>query len=357
MTIYYVSICRSNRIFLGSHSNFSLLITFRIHIFAVFYLQPHQIVMKSFTPNEIDPRELHKILLSSVAPRPIALVGTADTKGNANLSPYSFFNAFSSNPPVVAFGPAHRATDGTKKDTYSNLMATGECTISAVTHSMVEQSNLSSCVYPSDVDEFAKAGFTKRPSQDVKPPSVMESPFAMECRMIQMINLAPHIKGSGNLAICQVVRLHVSGSIFKGDVIDPHKIDLVGRMGLAWYVRASGDAVFELAQPRVNGIGIDALPDHIRKSQILTGNDLAKLAGVEKKPQLNPSFTKFDAAMQAEDFSLELKSGNPYGALYTVLSGTPPPPEKLQEKLHKVAQGFLAQGKIEEAWQTLLLPL
>ncbi len=313
--------------------------------------------MKSFTPSEISPRELHKILLSGVAPRPIALVGTADPRGNVNLSPYSFFNAFSSNPPVVAFGPAHRATDGTAKDTYTNLMATGECTISAVTHSMVEQSNLSSCMYPPDVDEFAKAGFTKRPSQDVKPPSVMESPFAMECRLVQMINLAPEIKTSGNMAICRVVRLHVSGSIFNGDVIDPHKIDLVGRMGLSWYVRASGKAVFELPQPHVNGIGIDGLPDHIRKSPILTGNNLAKLAGVERKPARNHDFIKFDASMQAEDFSLELNSGNPYGALYALLTGTPPPPEKLQEKLHKVAQVFLAQDKIEEAWQTLMLPL
>ncbi|MBD1209162.1 MAG: flavin reductase family protein [Ignavibacteria bacterium] len=313
--------------------------------------------MKSFTPSEISPRELHKIFLSGVAPRPIALVGTVDARGNANLSPFSFFNAFSSNPPVVAFGPSHRATDGTLKDTYTNLMTTGECTISSVTHSMVEQSNLSSCTYPPGVDEFAKAGFTKRKSVEVKPPSVMESPFVMECRLVQMIDLAPEVNGSGNMAICRVVRFHLSGSIFSGDVIDPHKIDLVGRMGLAWYCRASGDAVFELVQPRVNGLGIDALPDHIRKSPILTGNDLAKLAGVEKKPARNTEFTKFDNTMQAEDFSLELNSGNAFGALYALLTGVPPPPEKLQEKLHKVAQVFLAHGKIEEAWQTLLLPL
>lgn len=313
--------------------------------------------MKSFTPKDLSPRDFHKILLSGVAPRPIALVGTVDVRGNANLSPYSFFNAFSSNPPVVAFGPAHRATDGTVKDTYANLMTTGECTISAVTHSMVEQSNLSSCLYAPGVDEFAKAGFTKRKSESIKPPSVMESPFAMECRLVQMIDLAPEISGSGNMAICRVLRLHVSGSIFSGENIDPHKIDLVGRMGLSWYSRASGEAVFELPQPRVNGIGIDALPDHIRKSPILTGNDLAKLAGVEKKPALNTEFVKFDADMQAEDFSLELNSGNAFGALYALLNGAPPPPEKLREKLHKVAQVFLAHGKIDDAWQTLLLPL
>ncbi|MCS6808320.1 MAG: flavin reductase family protein [Bacteroidota bacterium] len=313
--------------------------------------------MRSFAPSELAPRELHRILLSCVAPRPIALVGTVDRNGNANLSPYSFFNAFSSNPPVVAFGPARRAKDGMLKDTYNNLMATQECTISVVTYSMVEQSNLSSCIYPPDIDEFDKAGFTKRLSVDVAPPSVAESPCSMECRLVQMIHLAPEAKVSGNLAICRVVRFHISDAIFSGTVIDPNKIDLVGRMGLSWYVRASGSALFEVPQPEVNGIGIDALPEHIRKSQILTGNDLAKLASVEKKPARNPDFVKFDSTMQAEDFMLELKSGNPYKALYALLSGAPPPPEKLQEKLHKIAQSFLAQGKIEEAWQTLLLPL
>jgi flavin reductase (DIM6/NTAB) family NADH-FMN oxidoreductase RutF len=313
--------------------------------------------MKSFTPNDISPRELHKILLSGVAPRPIALIGTVDRNGNANLSPYSFFNAFSSNPPVVAIGPAHRASDGTMKDTYANIMATGECTISAVTYAMVEQSNLSSCSYPPHIDEFAKAGFTKRPSEDVKAPSVLESPFALECRLTQMIDLAPEVKGSGNLAICRVVRVHVSGSIFNGDAIDPHKIDLVGRMGLSWYVRASGAAIFEVPQPRANGIGMDSLPESIRKSQILTGNDLAKLAGVEQIPERDVNFTRFPADMQAEDFTLEINSGNPQGALYALLSGAPPPPDQLQEKLHRVARAFLAQGRVQQAWQVLLLPV
>jgi flavin reductase (DIM6/NTAB) family NADH-FMN oxidoreductase RutF len=309
--------------------------------------------MKTFTPSDLSPRELHKILLSGVAPRPIALVGTTDNDGNANLSPFSFFNAFSSNPPVIAFGPAHRATDGTAKDTYSNLLTTGECTISVVTHAMVEQANLSSCLYPRGVDEFVKAGFGKRKSLDIKPPSVFESPLTMECKLVQMIDLAPEIKGSGNLAICRVIRFHLSNSIFTGENIDPQRIDLVGRMGLSWYVRASGDSVFELPQPKVNGIGMDALPDHIRKSPILTGNDLAKLAGVEHLPSRDLNFSHFDKQMQAEDFSLELNSGNARGALYALLNGA----QQRPESLHKVAQVFLAQHHVDDAWQVLLLPL
>lgn len=314
--------------------------------------------MKTFTPSEISPRELHKILLSGVAPRPIALVGTLDRDGRPNLSPFSFFNAFGSNPPVVALGPGHRATDGTAKDTYSNLMATGECTISVVTFGMVEQANLSSCVYPSGVDEFLKAGFTKRKSIDVKAPSVNESPFSMECKLVQMIRLAPEVQGSGNMAICRVVRFHLSNSIFDGESIDPQRMDLVGRMGLSWYTRASGDAVFELPQPKISGMGIDALPDHIRKSPILTGNDLARLASVESLPKRDRTFPAYDHhAQQAEDFSLELNSGNALGALYALLHGAQQHPEKLQERIHKVAQLLLQQQRLNEAWQVLLLPL
>lgn len=314
--------------------------------------------MKTFAPSDLSPRELHKILLSGVAPRPIALVGTLDRDGKANLSPFSFFNAFGSNPPVIAIGPGHRATDGSEKDTYSNLMATGECTISVVTFGMVEQTNLSSCVYPHGVDEFVKAGFTKRKSVDVKPPSVNESPFSMECKLVQMINLAPEAAASGNMAICRVVRFHLSNSIFDGDTIDPHRMDVVGRMGASWYTRANGDSLFELPQPREVGMGIDALPEHIRKSPILTGNDLAKLAGVEKMPPRDRSFPAYDNhAQQAEDFSLELNSGNALGALYALLHGAQQRPEKLQERLHKVAQLFLVQNNIVAAWQVLLLPL
>ncbi len=313
--------------------------------------------MKTIKPGEISQPEFHKLLLSGVAPRPIALVSTIDKKnGVVNLSPFSFFNAFSSNPPIVAVGPAHRATDGTSKDTYTNLLETGECTINAVTYSMVEQSNLSSCNYPSDVDEFIKSGFTKRPSTDVKPPGVAESPFIMECRLLQMIDLAPDVAGSGNMALCKVVRLHVTHSVFDGNVIDPHKIDLVGRMGLSWYARASGNAVFELPQPRWNGIGFDALPESIRSSTILTGNDLAKLASVKQFSKRDIDFPPPDECGEAEDFPIEFNTGNAFGALHALLKAPNNNQILFRENLHKIAQLFLKQGNIEAAWQVLMIP-
>jgi flavin reductase (DIM6/NTAB) family NADH-FMN oxidoreductase RutF len=312
--------------------------------------------MKTFKPGEVSPQEFHKILLSGVAPRPIALISTIDANGAVNLSPYSFFNAFSSNPPVVAVGPAHRGTDGTTKDTYTNLLDTGECVINAVTYSMVEQSNLSSCNFPHEVDEFVKSGFTKRASTFVKPPAVAESPFCMECKLIQMIDLGPDVKGSGNIALCSVELVHVTHSVFTGNVIDSHKMDLVGRMGLAWYARASGEAVFELPQPRWNGIGFDQLPEHIRLSTILTGNDLAKLAGVKELPKRDANFPAPEDCADAEDFKVEFNAGNPAGALHALLERPQTNQVLFRENLHKVAQLFLTQGNIEAAWQTLLLP-
>lgn len=312
--------------------------------------------MKTFIPGEISHPELHKILLSGIAPRPIALVASINAQGIVNLSPFSFFNAFSSNPPIVAIGPAHRATDGSSKDTYSNLLETGECTINAVTYTLVGQSNISSCNYPADVDEFEKSGLSKRESLKVRVPGVSESPFIMECRLIQMIDLAPEIHGSGNMALCKVECIHVSHSVFDGNVIDPQKMDLVGRMGLSWYARASGSSVFALPQPRWNGIGFDALPEPIRTSTILTGNDLAQLAGVRSMPTRQQRFPPPDECGDAEDFTIEYNTGNAFGALHALLRQPHHNQVLFRENLHKVAQLFLRQGKIEEAWQVLLLP-
>jgi flavin reductase (DIM6/NTAB) family NADH-FMN oxidoreductase RutF len=313
--------------------------------------------MRTFTPNDIPLKDVHHILLSGVAPRPIALVGTISNDGIVNLSPFSFFNAFSSNPPVVAFGPSHRATDGAAKDTYTNLVETKVCTISAVTFAMVQQTNLSSATYPPDVDEFVKAGFTRRPSLNIAPPSVAESPFSMECELLQMIDLAPEQQGGGNLAICKVVRFHVSSSIFEGNHISPQRFDLVGRMGMSWYTRASGDSLFPLPQPQWQGIGFDALPPHIRHSTILTGNDLAKLAGVKEIPKRDLNFPKFDRIMHPEDFTMEIHTGDAFAALYTLLNAPQKNYEKLRENLHKVAQLLLEQNHIDDAWQVLLLPV
>jgi flavin reductase (DIM6/NTAB) family NADH-FMN oxidoreductase RutF len=323
--------------------------------------------MKTFRPGEIPPPEIHRVLLSGVAPRPIALVSTTDKRGVVNLSPYSFFNAFSSNPPIVAIGPAHRATDGTAKDTYTNLLETGECTINAVTYPMVEQASLSSCNYPAEVDEFAKSGFTKRTSTHVTPPGVAESPFIMECTLLKMMNLAefaatpavavPAVTPpNGNMAICRVELIHVAHSVFTGNAIDPQKMDLVGRMGLAWYTRAHGTAVFELPQPKWNGIGFDALPEHIRQSTVLTGNDLARLAGVKEMPKRNAEFPPPDDCADAEDFHVEFNAGSPFGALQVLLRSLNTNPILFRENLHKIAQLFLKQGDIEAAWQTLHIP-
>lgn len=236
----------------------------------------------------IDPREhpvpfVHRTLLSGVAPRPIALVSTVDGEGRHNLSPFSFYNAFGANPPVIVVSPSYRGKDGTAKHTFENIRDTGEFTVSAVSYSMVEQISLASSDYDRGVDEFEKAGFTKLPMDVVAPPGVAESPFVMECRLLQHVDTGGN-PGSGNLMIAEVLRFHVRDSAFEGERIDPRRLDLVARMGYNWYCRASGDALFELPKPAHNGIGVDALPAHVRESSILTGNDLGKLAGIASLP-------------------------------------------------------------------------
>lgn len=310
--------------------------------------------MKSFTPDNTSPRDLHAVLLSGVAPRPIALVSSIDSDGNHNLSPFSFFNAFSSNPPVVVFSPSYRGTDGTAKDTFRNVAATGECTISAVPFRLVEQISLASSNYAPDIDEFEKAGLSKRPSVDVAPPGVAESPFIMECKLMQYIELSKGAPASGNLMICRVLRIHVAESAFDGARIDPRRLDLVSRMGYNYYCRANGDAVFEVPKPNVNGIGFDALPDFIRTSDILTGNDLARLAGVGALPERNPGFPSFPEELRSDSVEIELLAGNPTGALYALLHAEAHRRDN-HAVLFRIAQAFLRQGRVEDAWQTLYL--
>ncbi len=240
--------------------------------------------MLSFEPKDLPVPKVHQYLLGGVGPRPIALVSTVSVDGAVNLSPFSFFNAFGANPPIVAFSPARRGRDGTVKDTYSNLIATRECVIQAVTYSMVHQVSLASAEYPSEVDEFVKSGLTAVPSDLVKPPRVGESPFHMECRLRQMVELGG-LPASGNLAICEVVKFHIAEDILRDGVIHPDQIDLVARMSAAFYCRATGSAIFELPQPGARKcIGFDALPEYIRTSHVLSGNNLAQLAAVEAIP-------------------------------------------------------------------------
>lgn len=310
--------------------------------------------MRSIIPGDLAPRDFHTLLLSGVSPRPIALVSSMGNDGVANLSPFSFFNTFSSNPPVVVFSPSYRGTDGTAKDTLLNVLATGECTINAVPYSIAEQVSLASSNYAPDVDEFEKAGLTKYPSTSVAPPGVAESPFIMECTLMQHVELAKGAPASGNLMVCKVVRVHVAESAFDGDFLDPHKLDLVARMGRSYYCRASGDAVFELPQPRVNGIGFDALPSFIRTSHLLTGSDLAQLAGVGKLPQPNPNFPSFPDGMHADNPEIELLGHNPLAALYA-LQHSGMPAEQRHVWFFRIAKEFLRQRKTDDAWQTLLL--
>lgn len=241
--------------------------------------------MRIIDPAVTPTKDLHQYLLGVVSPRPIAFVSTVDEAGVPNLAPYSFFNCFSSNPPTLVFSSNRRVANNTTKDTLHNIEVTREVVINAVSYSIVRQMAVTSIEYPHEVSEFEKAGLTPIPSDLVKPFRVKESPAQLECIVDQIITLGNE-GGAGHLIICKVVRMHLNEDILdEKDRINPHKIDLMGRMGRAFYVRASGEAVHKIFQP-INqlGIGFDALPDHIRNSDILTGNNLGILAGMAQAP-------------------------------------------------------------------------
>ena len=246
--------------------------------------------MLHIEPKDVSVPEFHKLLLGGVAPRPIALVSTLSEDGKPNLSPFSFFNAFGVNPPIIAFSAARRGKDGSLKDTYNNLMQTKECVVQAVTYSMVEQISLASSEYPYDVDEFFKSGLTPIESDKVKPPRVKQSPFKMECILKDMISYGEG-GGSANLAICEVVKLHVKKDIIKDGIIEPDLIDLVARMSANYYCRANGDSVFVVEKPGTSlGVGFDNIPEFIKISEIYSANDLAKFAGISKIPSSKEAF-------------------------------------------------------------------
>ncbi len=311
--------------------------------------------MRTIDPATLSYRERHQLVLSGIAPRPIALVATQDRNGRDNVAPFSFFNAFASHPPIVAIGPAHSLRSGKPKDTLVNLLETGECTISVVTDHIAERVNLASAEYEIGVDEFTKAGLTKRPSQRVRPPGVAESPYIMECVLLEHIPLARDRGGNGNLVILEVVLFHVAESVFVNGRIDPNRMRLVGRLGYDWYCRAFGAALRQIPRPTGCGIGIDALPEPIRRSPILTGEDLALLAGVERIPEPDPNFPTFPEGMVADDVEIELSAGEPLRALYALLHSLGAEYEQRWVVLQRIAREFLRQRRVEEAWQTLLL--
>ncbi len=244
--------------------------------------------MKTIVAESLNTASLQALLQGAVSPRPIALVSTIDAEGAVNLSPFSFFNIFSANPPVLIFSPARRVRDNTTKHTLENIIQTRECCVNVVSFAMVEQVSLASTEYERGVNEFVKAGLTEQKSEIVKAPRVAESPVQMECTVEQVIELGKE-GGAGNLVLAKVVLIHLNENILTQDgKIDPRKIDAVARMGGDWYCRANGEAIFEVEKPLVKkGIGIDRLPEAIKQSPVLTGNHLAQLANVESVPTLS----------------------------------------------------------------------
>ncbi len=240
--------------------------------------------MVSISPKEISPLKLQGFLQSSVGPRPIAFASTMDKNGNPNLSPFSFFNVFSANPPILVFSPARRVRDNSIKHTLINCEATKEVVINVVNYDIVQQMSLSSTEYPEGVNEFLKSGLTMLPSEVVKPFRVAESPVQFECKVNQIISLGTE-GGAGNLIICEVVKLHIDESVLdENGNIDQHKIDLVSRMGANWYSRAN-QGLFEIPKPLTTlGIGVDNIPEFIKESPIFSGNDLGMLGNVESLP-------------------------------------------------------------------------
>lgn len=316
--------------------------------------------MLHFDPRESEVRDIFGLLLGGVGPRPIALVSTISSDGIANLAPFSFFNAFGANPPTVAFSPSRRLRDNTVKDTYTNLVATGECVIQAVTQKMVHQVNLSSAEFASEVDEFARAGFTPAPSDMVAPPRVQESPFQMECKLSQMIALGES-GASGNLAVCEVVLFHVSEEIMTNGTIDQRKIDLVARLGGNFYCRASGEALFELPKPSSgNKIGYDRLPEFVRSSRILSALSVCLLASHHQIPTTEDART-FCQEIQTADvfsesaFTQALSTGDYHGALSQALSNNSLSDEKRTYLYQEVAQCALESATdVSFAWHVLI---
>jgi len=288
--------------------------------------------MISIEPKEISTAKLQGYLQGSVGPRPIAFASTVDENGNPNLSPFSFFNLFSANPPILVFSPSRRVRDNTIKHTLINARATGEVVINVVNYDMVQQTSLSSTEYADGVNEFVKSGFTAIPSDLVKPFRVKESPVQFECKIQQIISLGTE-GGAGNLIICEVIKMHIDESVLdENGGIDQHKIDLVSRLGGNWYSR-SNEGLFEVEKPLTTlGIGVDAIPKFVRESSVFDGNDLGKLGNVEALPT-----TEEVAIFVKENFAVK-----------GVLSSDD------QEKVHLKAKEYLDNNEVISAWKMLL---
>ncbi len=296
------------------------------------HLLSNNLMMISFDPKDLSTGRLHGYLLSAVAPRPIAFASTIDAEGNPNLSPFSYFNVFSTNPPILIFSPARRVRDNTTKHTLENVEATREVVINVVNYDIVHQMSLSSTEYPEGVNEFHKSGLTMLKSDRVKPYRVAESPIQFECKVNDIITLGTE-GGAGNLVICEVIKLHITEDVLDDqNVIDQEKLDLVARAGGSLYNRAN-KGFFEIPKPLQHlGIGVDAMPEAIRNSMFLTGNDLGMLGNVSKLPE--PTVV--------EDFIAEVSERYPNIK------------DMSKREKHTIARNYLSYGDVDSAWKLLL---
>ena len=284
---------------------------------------------------DIKPADAQNYLQHAIAPRPICFASTIDKAGKVNLSPFSFFNLFSSNPPVVIFSPARRVRDNTTKHSLENVLEVPEVVINIVDFDMVQQTSLASCEFPKGTNEFIKAGFTEEKATLITPPMVKESKVKLECKVLEVKPLGTE-GGAGNLVICEVLCMHIDESILDADnKIDQTKLHHVARLGGDWYAKIDESNLFKVAKPNTQiGIGVDVLPETIRKSNILTGNNLGQLANVHEMPFVDPSFHDDKLKNIIQYFSIN--------------------PDDMDKELHRYAKELLDAGKVQEAWQVLL---
>lgn len=284
---------------------------------------------------DIKPAEAQNYLQHAIAPRPICFASTIDKAGNINLSPFSFFNLFSSNPPIVIFSPARRVRNNTTKHTLQNVEEVKEVVINIVDYDMVQQTSLASCEYPKGINEFIKAGFTQQKASVIAPPMVKESKVKMECRVLEIKPLGTE-GGAGNLIICEVLVMHIDDTLLdEQGKIDQRKLHHVARLGGDWYCKVDAQSLFKVPKPNTQlGIGFDNLPENIRNSKILTGNHLAQLANVNELPVVNASFEDEKLKSIIQYFSIN--------------------PAEMDLELQKYAAALIDEGKVTEAWQVLL---
>jgi flavin reductase (DIM6/NTAB) family NADH-FMN oxidoreductase RutF len=297
---------------------------------------PHHNVRNMFIDlSTISAADTQNYLQHAVAPRPVCFASTIDEAGDVNLSPFSFFNMFSSNPPILIFSPARRVRNNSTKHTLENVMQINEVVINIVDYDMVQQMSLASCEYPKGTNEFVKAGFTEEKATMVKPPMVKESKIKMECKVLEVKPLGTE-GGAGNLVICEVLCMHINDEILdENNKIDQTKITHIARLGGDWYCKADANSLFKVAKPNTAlGIGVDVLPASIRTSKILTGNDLGQLANVNELPTIDPTFNDDQLKKIIEYFSID--------------------PSDMETELHSYAHQLLQEGRVDAAWQVLL---